>query len=256
MGGDAAEYFAYLVRLAESETGVLGLALTGSRSAGFQDAQSDYDCALFVEDGAEEAFRSSHQDTPHGIDLGIHTRQSFAQHAEWGSDMAWDRYAWFIADFVVDRTGGDLAAAAREKGRVPEEFVKGHIDASLDWYLNQVARSARCLERGDSVGGHLEACESVRPFLQAAFAVHSRRIVPYYKYLSWEISQRPLHLFEFAPGELVDAVLQVVAKGSLRDQAKLLGLAESVFPQVGHAGRFEEWETQTWWSRYFSDAAT
>ncbi|REJ77248.1 MAG: hypothetical protein DWQ47_12700 [Acidobacteria bacterium] len=253
MGNDRVETFEDLIAFAETRSDVLALSLTGSRSAGFEVPESDFDCALFVVEGTETEVRQELGDIPGALDLRFFTPRSFASHAEWGSDLAWDRYAWFIAKFVVDKSGGELPNAARQKGLVPENELDDWIDGSLDWYLNQVARSVRCITRGDETGGRLECAEAVRPFLQAAFAVHDRRIVPYYKYLRWELDQRPLVKFGLGPDEFAGLVLSLVTSGSLESQRKTLELAEKVFKAHGFGRRFEEWETSKWGSRYFAD---
>lgn len=255
MGSDravaAAAYFERLLDFAESNPEVLGFAVTGSRAVGFEVRDSDYDCALFLRDGAELDVEGRLGSSVQGVDLRVFTPTSFAEHARWGSETAWDRYAWFIADFRVDRTHGDLVAAAREKGRVPREETAAHVDASLDWYLNQVARSIRCWARGDELGGRLEGAEAVRPFLQASFAIHDRRLVPYYKYLTWEVEQRPLRKFDVEPPEFVRAVSALITDGSLAAQERVLNLGEAVFRREGYDRRFDEWDTAGWKARYF-----
>lgn len=247
----AAAHFEQLLDFAGSNSEVLGFAVTGSRAVGFERPESDYDCALFQRDGSELDVEGRLGPSVEGVGLRVFTPTSFAGHARWGSETAWDRYAWFIADFRVDRTHGDLVAAAREKGRVPSEEVAAHVDASLDWYLNQVARSIRCWARGDELGGRLEGAEAVRPFLQASFAIHDRRLVPYYKYLTWEVEQRPLYGFDLEPHEFVSAVSAVVTDGSLAAHQRLLDLGEALFRREGYARRFDEWDTAGWKARYF-----
>jgi hypothetical protein len=256
MSEAAARYFAKLVQFAEADSEVLGLAITGSMAVGFEAPESDYDCTLFVVEGTEATVRARLDPLVEGVDLALFTPSSFAAHARWGSSTAWDRYAWWIADFLVDRTGGQLVAAAREKGRVPEEHMEAYVDSSLDWYLNQIARSIRCLARGDAVGGRLEAAESVRPLLQASFAIHDRRLVPYYKFLGWELAERPLERFHLSSQEFVESVYDLVVVGSLEVQAKVLALTEPVFRASGYARRFDEWKTVTWWRLYFDQAST
>lgn len=248
---EAGAYFEELVERARTEPHALGLAVTGSRAAGLEDERSDYDLGLFVADGHSDLFAGLLEATPPGVDLKIYTPDSFEQHAEWGSSLAWDRYAWWIARFVVDRTGGRLVAASREKGRVPANVMPGYVGGSLDWYLNQVARSVRCYELGDALGGRLEASESVRPFLQAAFAIHDRRLVPYYKYLRWELEQRPLPEFDIPTSDFLDLIGLVVTEGSTRVQGHLLRRAEVLFRRLGYGVPFDDWETESWWSRYF-----
>lgn len=215
--------------------------------------RSDFDCSLFVRDGRIEEVRDRLAPPPGGIDLRLFSPSTFASHAEWGAETAWDRYAWSIANFRVDRTGGELPKAAAEKGRVPAARVESYIDASLDWYLNQVARSLRSHERGDSAAFRLEAAEAARPFLQAAFALHDRRLVPYYGYLRRDLHRRPLERFDLDPDELVDAVSALVTDGSPAAHRRLLTPAEATFRAAGHGPRFDEWETASWDQRFFED---
>lgn len=154
-------------------------------------------------------------------------------------------------DFRVDRTGGELPDAAAEKGRVPAARVESYIDASLDWYLNQEARSLRNHERRDPLASRLEAAEAARPFLQAAFALHDRRLVPYYGYLRHDLHRRPLERFDQDPDELVDAVSALVTDGCPAAHRRLLTPAEATFRAAGHGRRFDEWETRNWDRRYF-----
>lgn len=86
-----------------------------------------------MKESAEESVRARLQRPVSDIDLRVFTPRSFEAHAAWGSDTAWDRYAWAIARFVEDRSGGALVAAAREKGLVPGRVVDSYIDRSLDW---------------------------------------------------------------------------------------------------------------------------
>lgn len=73
----------------------------------------------------------------------------------------------------------------------------------------------------------------MRPFLQASFALHGRRVVPYYEYPGWELRQRPLSRFDMEPDEFVKAVSGLVITGSLEAQATVLQEAERVFRSEG-----------------------
>jgi len=192
---------------------VLGLAATGSRAAGFDTPESDFDSAVFAEEGEVETVSKRLGKPPLGVDMTIFTPSSFTEHAAWGSDSSWDRYAWSIAHFVVDRTNGKLVEVAREKGRVHFSHLDAYINASLDWYLHQVARSFRCLHCGMEAAGYLNGAEAARPFLQA--------------------------------------VLAFVKDGSLLSHEAVLDLAGAVFPEEGYSRRFQEWETEGRRSAYF-----
>ncbi|HEX8694201.1 MAG TPA: nucleotidyltransferase domain-containing protein [Longimicrobium sp.] len=243
--------FEQLRRVAAEEPDVLGFALTGSRARGLASERSDYDCVLFVRDGRRAEYERRFAGLPAGVDLRVMTLAGFREHAAWGSPTAWDRYNWAHARIEVDRTGGELGRLAREKGRVPEAELGPYVELSLDWYLNQVNRSLRCRRDRDAAGQRLEAAESVRPLLQALFAVHDRRLVPYYKYLAWELEHEPLHKLRLAGGELLGLLLEVLGTAEPAAQGALLREAERLFAAEGYARPFQAWRVPEWWGSLF-----
>ncbi len=168
--------FRQIQQTAYDDPAVLALFVTGSRAVGFENEHSDYDCALVVVDAALVAFERRYEGCDPEIEVEIFTLESFREHAAWGSDLAWDRYSWAHAVAEPDKSGGHIQQIADEKGRVPVEHVDALINQSLDWYINQVYRSLKCLRAGDPVGYRLEASESIRPMLQALFCLHDRRV--------------------------------------------------------------------------------
>jgi len=249
---DAAEAVERLRRVAHEEPDVLGFALTGSRAMGFANEHSDHDCALFVREGRGDDYRRRFAQLPAGVDLRVFTLEEFRRHAAWGSPTAWDRYAWTHARIDPDRTGGELRRLAAEKGRVPEEEVAGYVAGSLDGYLNQVYRSLKCRCAGDAACQRLEAAESVRPLLQALFAVHDRRVVPYYRYLAWELEQRPLSKLSLSGGELLGLLLRVPDAAEPAAQGTLLRAAEALFRAEGYGHVFDAWPVREWWGTLLS----
>ncbi|HEU4558806.1 MAG TPA: hypothetical protein VFS20_13190 [Longimicrobium sp.] len=243
----AAEMVAHLRHAAEEEPGVLGFAVTGSRARGFASAGSDWDCVLFVREEWLSEYELRFAVLPPGVDLRVMTLDGFREHAAWGSSTAWDRYNWKHARIEVDRTGGELVRLAREKGRVPGAEVEKHVALSLDWYLNQLYRSLKCRRDGDAAGQRLEAAESVRPLLLALFAAHGGRLVPYYRYLAWELEHEPLHKLTLGPGELIRLLLHVQATADSAAQGTLLRAVEPFFRAEGYGAVFDAWKVDEWW---------
>ena len=139
---------------AERNADVLGFVVTGSRGKGFENEWSDYDAAIFVEDAALGEYEGAYEKVPGGH-FSIFTLESFKDYAAWGSEMAWDRYAWAHLKVEFDRTNGELQRLLDEKGRVPAEHAKKYIHDSLDWFINQVYRSIKCHRVGDAVGSQV-----------------------------------------------------------------------------------------------------
>ena len=123
---------------------------------------------------------------------------------------------------------------------MPAEHVDSHINASLDWYVNQVFRSLKCLRAGDMVGYRLEAAESIRPLLQALFCLHDRRVMPYYKYLTWELEEFPLDKLRFTGSQLLTDVLQILTDADYQTQQKMLIEMESIFRSEGYNQVFDD----------------
>jgi predicted nucleotidyltransferase len=233
--------FEELRRTAEGDPGVLGFVLAGSRGRGFAHEESDYDCALFVREERRAEFEHLRDALPRGVELRVFTPASFRAHAAWGSELTWDRYTWAHLRVEADRTGGELQRLLDEKARVPPEHLRGYVAGSLDGYLNQLFRSLKCLRAGDLACARLEAAGSVRPLLQALFAVHDRRLVPYYKYLAWELERFPLHRLELGGGELVRLLLAVQADADAAAQRRLYAAAERLFRVEGFGPVFDSW---------------
>ena len=240
--------FRQIQQTAYDDPAVLALFVTGSRVVGFENEHSDYDCALVVVDAALEAFEHRYEGCGPEIEVEIFTLESFREHAAWGSDLAWDRYSWTHAIAEPDKSGGHIQQIADEKGRVPVEHVDALINESLDWYINQVYRSLKCLRAGDRVGYRLEASESIRPMLQALFCLHDRRVLPYYKYLAWELARFPLTKLRFPAAEFQADLLRILTDADRRTQQKLLVEMESLFRAEGYGPVFDGWQGKDRWA--------
>ena len=90
------------------------------------------------------------------------------------------------------------------------------------------------------IGYHMEAAEGIRPFLEAIFCLHDRRLVPYYKYLHWELETYPLNKLNLSANELLQDITQILEDGDYHTQQKLLREAHRVFNAEG-CGEYFEW---------------
>lgn len=120
-----------------------------------------------------------------------------------------------------------------EKCHVPANIAEDHIRQSLRWYFNQVYHSLRNLRAGNMVGYKMEAAEGIRPYLEAVFCFHDRRLVPYYKYLRWELDTYPLYKLNVSADELLDSITQILESGDHHVQQKLLQEAKRMFATEG-----------------------
>ena len=231
-------------RDAQQEESILGFVLTGSRGRGFENQWSDYDFAIFVEDAALDHYQQRYANLPSGAHLYIFTLDSFRQRAVWGSADAWERYTWAHLNVDYDRTGSEIQRLLDEKGRIPEAHVDDYLFHSLNHFLNQPYHSLKALRVGDTVGHRLEGAEMIRPFLQAVFAIHDRRIVPYYKYLRWEMETYPLHKLTLSVDELLACFYQILENGAYQAQQQLVHEAKAVFTNEGYGEMFEQYRAR------------
>lgn len=227
---DAAHQAYIAIRAAaEQNDDILGLVLTGSRGKGFANRWSDYDFALFVTDEAFPKYKAQYRQLPSGAHLYLFTIDTFAAQAAWGSDLQWQRYTWTHCSVEFDRSHGKIQQLLDEKSCVPLEHTDEYLRVSLHWFINQVYHSIKSLRVGNMTAYRLEAAECIRPFLQAMFCMHDRRLVPYYKYLRWELEAYPLATLSIPADELLHDFEQLLATGDYRVQQKLLTEVQRVF---------------------------
>lgn len=219
---------------------VLGFVLTGSRGkdARFVHAGSDYDFALFVRDDVLEKYQQQYGDLPAGARIYIFTLDSFRETLAWRGMQHWQRYTWARLAVEFDRSGGAVHHLLDQAAHVPEAIYVAHIRQSLRWYFSQVYHSLKNYRRGDMIGYRLEAVESIRPFLEALFCLHGRRIIPYYKYLRWEMELEPLDRLPLASNELLTDLRRILADGDYQTQQILMWAAKEAFSPAGFGELF------------------
>lgn len=244
---DIHRQYASVRDLARDDERVLGLVLGGSRGKGVVREGSDYDVDLVVTDDAFDAVREAVASRAPDNDVRVFTLEGFDGHAAWGSSTAWNRYNYVGLHVDFDRTGGELQRIVNEKGVVPERHAKAFIEESLDRYINQTYRSLKGLLVGSPVAHRLEAAEAVRGVLEALFCLHGRRVLPYYKYLQWELARAPLDLLALSSDELLELLLRIVATGDPDAQRKLLAEAARVFGNAGYVSVFDAWGESVPW---------
>lgn len=250
----AEQRYERLLAIAQDDSAILGCILVGSRGKELVNEFSDYDVNLIVEEEHVSEYRQrleAEYTKAVGFDLSVFSLHEFREYAAWGGSEAWGRYAYAHVKATVDKTGGELQQLIDEKGLVPEKHVRQLILNSLDWYINQVYRSLKCLRAGDMVGYRLEASESIRPLLTAAFCLHGRRTMPYYKYLELELEKAPLDRYPWSNKTLVNKLLKILEDGDYVIQQELLRETHRIFRAEGYGEIFDSWEGDDEWAMNF-----
>jgi predicted nucleotidyltransferase len=242
-----AETYERLLQLAKDDPRVLGFFLGGSRAMGRATQWSDYDCFFVIAEDAYEAFKAElglvgrHDiDWRPGIDLIAITLPMLEGMAAWDSDDRSFRYMFAHLTALVDKTG-QVQPLIDAKPWVPEQAAHAFTAASIDHALNQLYRAAKCLRDGDADASRLEAAEAVTPFLNALFALHGRRLRPYYKYLRWELTEHPLERAPFAPDELIGLLTALGSPGGVLALQRLMAETAPMFRSAGHEATYDGW---------------
>ena len=248
-----AESYAALLQRAKDDPAVLAFWLGGSRGMGQPKQYSDYDCAFIVADDAYAAFCAEfglaepfQADWRPGIDLAIRTFPMLEAAAAWGSDEQSYRYGFAHLTAIIDKTGR-AQPLIEAKARAPAGEVSAFIHASLDYALNQAYRGLKCLRDGDPEASRLEAAEAVAPFLDAAFALHERRLRPYYKYLRWELETFPLERLPFGASEMMERLAELLSDRPAPALSRLLADSHPAFRAAGHGAAFDGWGGKLAW---------
>jgi hypothetical protein len=241
-----------LLQAARSDPRILAFWLDGSRGKGFATEHSDYDCTMVVSDEAAEAYRVEYTSRGGEIDCRVMTLDEFRAYAGWDTAQRYDRYNFAHLRAIVDKTG-EVQGLIDEKGRVPPEIAVSFIDSSLDHTINQIYRAMKCLRDGNGAAARLEAVEVVAPMLDALFALNEGRLRPYYKYLQWELTERPLAQLPWRAYEVpqrLTSLLDPASRSVLRET--LLGL-ETLFRKNRHGDVFNAWGDALDWMKTPSD---
>lgn len=232
------------VEAARSDEGVVGLVLTGSRGRGvFVRPDSDWDARLVVRDESLAACQERF-DTPHGstVEVAVFSLSQFEQVVgELGSPNEWDRYSYVHAEVVLDKLDGRIAELVARKSVLPREAASEFAATALDGYINAYYRSAKNGRAGLFVEAHLDAVESISPFLTALFAMH-QRVRPFNRYLRWELETFPLDGDLWAADAVLPRLERIAASGAIGEQQRLFRDVEAFARERGLGPVVDGWE--------------
>jgi hypothetical protein len=215
----------------------------------FARSDSDWDVRLIVRDEdlaeVESLFR-----TPHGatVEAVIFSLTDFESAGEIGAADEWDRYSYTHARVVLDKLDGRIGELVAEKGTLPAGAACEIAARMLDSYINAYYRSAKNLATGLTTEAHLDAAESVPPFLSALFAMHER-VRPFNKFLRWELEQHPLGDPVWAAAMLLPRLQRIIGTGGLDEQQRLFRDTERLARERGLGRVVDGWQPDVSWLR-------
>lgn len=232
-----------LIAEATADPDVIGLVLTGSRAIGTTGPDSDYDVVFVVTDEALARYEATKTFPARGTTLpaSVSTRDMWNE-APRGLQLekvvAWMLPAWAEARILYDRNG------ATERIFAPLRFMSAEraqrdVASFYDAYLNGFYRSLKCWRRGNTLGGRLEAAQSIDSLLNMLFALE-QRWRPY-------SSRLIFHLHHLAgqgwqSGELEVFLLDLITTGHPTCQQALMRRVVPLLRERGFARVYDDWE--------------
>jgi predicted nucleotidyltransferase len=169
---------------------LLGLVLSGSAARGLATERSDLDVVVVLTD---EAASGRSTDKSPEVDEIVDSWSELTTVPPFGTEHWWSRWSYAWAPVLLDRTGGELAAAVRRQATVPPEEADAVLleHDRLDGWVNFAYRALKSDRDGRPLEARLDAAESVPWLLDVVFTM-AGRVRPYNKYLTWELRTHPL----------------------------------------------------------------
>lgn len=218
--------------------GFVGAILLGSVSAGMQDWTSDYDIQLVFEDEALERhpeYRNLLIDG-HGrkVDCRISSLSELA-----ATDPASDRAKEYVhAQYMYDRTGRVKTAVSTFVCIAPENQHE-RIALLLDLYYKALYRAFKCNRRGNKLGFHTLATESILRYIDVLYAVNGTT-APRIDRVPVLLGRLPLLP---APAEVLIGMFETICTtASVRTQLALFDLTCLWMDKNGYRYVQEAWE--------------
>ncbi|HEY3282195.1 MAG TPA: nucleotidyltransferase domain-containing protein [Armatimonadota bacterium] len=227
-----------LLQAHEHDPQVLAVVLTGSRAAGVADAESDTDLLLVLTEDAYQHRSASGaplQVKGDGLDL---VYSSLGDLRTLASSPDWRSPGFLGARPLLDRTDGELQGLLESIVHLSPEKAQADAPGWLDAYLNAFYRSLKALRRGNLLGGHLEAAESVPHLVRSLFALHGL-ITPYWDRLTPEWPR--LTRAPWRGSELPDRLHHILSTADPTAQQTLEREVETLYRREGHRTVFDAW---------------
>lgn len=222
---------------------VIGFYISGSYAKGLIHDRSDLDPVFVVDKGAKEQVGQDLRKRfdLKNCDLCVYTLDEFRNLSTAGtSGMGSDRYDYAHLTVEIDKTGGEIQKIVEQNGSLSER-ERLYLGAGyLDGYINSFYRSLKAAREKWDLPQRLEAAESIPHMLAFLFAA-DHRIVPFSKYLEWDMKKHPLN-FPMEPDELLRDIKTVLSSASVATQIKLFEKVSEFASKVGFENIVKDWD--------------
>jgi hypothetical protein len=221
-----------VVREVAADPGSIGLILHGSRAAGVDGPDSDFDLIRVVTNETYATRRDREElrerrPGPPKADLSYASLERLRLHAD-----ATDGYTpMFVNAKVVADTDGRVATLVEEIVMNAGARAWDELDELYDDYLNCFFRSLKAWMRGDELGGRMQAAHSCLTLVRLLFAAE-RQLPPYHDQLRAPLESLA-RVQGWEEGVLPDTLTRVLATGDPTLQQALELRVEALFDSRG-----------------------
>jgi hypothetical protein len=222
-----------VIAAARANPEIEGLILGGSRGAGADDADSDYDLTWVLDDQAYdrraergESLHIMHDPEQPLLDISYTCLRELGQIA---AQASWELPGYATARVLYDKTG-QVATVLEGMVAMPAERARADVLGWFDAYLNAFYRSLKAWRRGNQLGGQLQAAESAFHLIRVLYALE-RRWAPYHDRLVGQLDM--LAGQGWPQGYLHDTLLRLVQTGDPTLQQELEARAEALLRERG-----------------------
>ncbi|PCI25063.1 hypothetical protein COB57_02470 [Candidatus Peregrinibacteria bacterium] len=234
------QQFEKITQTLEKDTNAIAFWLDGSRGKKMETEHSDYDARIIVKESVKQEYKDLYENiSDPDIDISVMTLNELKEHAEYGSEMSWDRYNFTHLKVIFDKSG-KIQKIIDDKAKRSKTEQDTIINNSLGAFINQVYRLEKDMRDNNILAAKLEAIEAIPFFLEAIFALEGR-IRPYNKYLEWELNNFPLTIFPWKKGELISIILEITENKQLHRLHELFTTIKPLFKKAGYNEAFDEW---------------
>jgi hypothetical protein len=212
----------------------IGLILHGSRAAGVDGPESDFDLIRVLTDESYAARRDREElrerrPGPPKADISFASPAALRLRAD-----TTDGYTpMFVNAEIVADTDGRVAALVEGIVVNAGARASAELDEFYDDYLNCFFRSLKAWRRGDELGGRMQAAHSCLSLVRLLFAAE-RQLPPYHDQLRGALATLE-RAQGWEEGFLADTLTRVLATGDPTIQQALELRVEALFESRGIA---------------------
>lgn len=231
-----------LLDAARGDSDTLGILLHGSRGAGMEDENSDYDLLWLLTDDEyrrrDAVGRCAPQVTMRGEHKHVELAFSSPEQLLSADTPEWYIRGFTTAQILFDRDG-TIERLMNGLLTIPEERVQTELPLAFDGYLNGFYRSMKASRRGNELGARLQAAESLTYLVQTLFLLE-RRWPPFHDRLIMSLDV--LGAQGWVSGELEKIFLGILRDADPRLQVQLEVRVEQLLRARGYGDVIDAWE--------------